>query len=472
MNFNWIKARQTKYTGYATLYIAVILAVLVVVNFLANRHNQSYDSTANKQFSLSEQTENVVGDLDQDVTMTYFDQSSAFYDARDLLERYDNLSPRLTVRYVDPDQDPQLARAAGISALGTVVVETEGHQEQTTTLAEQDVTNALIRAIKGEVRTVCAAAGSGEHDLDSTDAQGYAGARTLIDAGNYESRTVNLVEDPTVPSECTVLMVAGPKADYLPVEVDAIREFAEAGGSTLFLLRPPLQEGATRIGDNKALLDLLAGWGVQLKADLVQEEDPRKQMFQMGPEVLIVTDFGTHEIVDGFSSYAALMTRARSIETSSAPNVTVSDLFSSSAASYATANLDYPSDASAREEGPFTLAVAGTIALKGTEEPAADVEEPTEEPSDATNEARFVVVGSSEWADNADIGNLGNQNLFLNMLNWLSADEDLISIRPKDSEDRRLEMNESQMSTLFWLNVLGIPLFIIGTGIIVWSGRR
>jgi len=471
MNFNWLKARQTKYTGYATVYIGVIVAVLVTLNFLANRHNQSYDSTANKQFSLSEQTENIVRGLENDITITYFDQSTNYFEGRDLLERYDNLSPRLTVRYVDPDREPQLARAAGISVYGTVYVETLGASEETTTLTEEAVTNALIRALKGDVRTVCVVSGSGEHELDDAGAQGYSTVKALIDAGNYESRTVNLLENPTVPSDCTVLMVAGPKIDYLDVEVNAIREFAEAGGSTLFMLRPPLPDGQRRIGQNAGLVELLESWGVTVHTDLVQEEDPQKQQFQMGPEVLIITDYGTHEIVQGMS-YATLVTRARSMEATSGADASVSELFFSSPDSYASTNLDNPSDPNGRESGPHTLAVAGTIALEGANEPAADAGEPSEESAETPTEARFVVVGSSEWVANAYVRSVGNQDIFLNMLNWLTADEDLISIRPKDPEDRRLEMTSSQMSTLFWLNVLGLPLFIIGTGIIVWSGRR
>lgn len=85
MKTDWIKTRQTRYTAYATLYIVIIIGVLTLVNFLANRHNKSYDSTANKRFSLSDQTEKVVKNLKQDVTISYYDVSSRFASAQDLL---------------------------------------------------------------------------------------------------------------------------------------------------------------------------------------------------------------------------------------------------------------------------------------------------------------------------------------------------------------------------------------------------
>lgn len=473
MMTNWLKARQTKYTGYVTLYIAVILAVLVAVNFLGNRHNKSYDSTANKRYSLSEQTEKVIGELTTDVKITYFDQSSRFIEGRDLLDRYENLSPRLSVEYVDPDQDPQRARDAGISGYGTIYVEAGAAREEAEALTEQDVTNAVIRALKGDVRTVCVVQGSGEHDLSDFNAMGYSNAKDLIESSNYQTRAINLLESPEVPSDCTVLLVGGPRFDYLDPAVAAIESYMDNGGRTLFLLRPPLPDGQTRIGENPKLGEMIAGWGVRLHADLVEEEDPQKQRFGMGPEILVVTDYDTHEIVRTLG-YGTLIARARTMEVGSADGVTLSGLFSSSSRSYATTNLDNPSAPGGRTEGPLTLAAAGSIEVNQpaeTQDDAASEEAAAAEPGTGA-EARFVVVGSSEWVANGYLRSVGNQDLFLNMLNWLSSDEDLISIRPKEQEDRRLELTRDQATRLFWMSVVFPPILVIGAGIAVWWRRR
>src|SRR6185312_14624654 len=114
MATHWVKARQTKFAAYAATYVLVVIAVIVVVNVLAERYNKSYDATANKRYSLSEQTAKIVKGLKQDATITYFDQSTRFQSAKDLLEQYQNLSPKIHVEYVDPDKKPEIARADAI----------------------------------------------------------------------------------------------------------------------------------------------------------------------------------------------------------------------------------------------------------------------------------------------------------------------------------------------------------------------
>jgi len=137
VNTEWLKTRQTKYAAYASIYILVILAVLVAANFLANRYNKSYDATANKRFSLSDQTKKVVGDLKQDVTIQYFDRPTGMQTGRDLLDRYALLSPKVHVEYVDLMKKPQMARAANITHEGEAVIEMGAKKEEAKTFEEE-----------------------------------------------------------------------------------------------------------------------------------------------------------------------------------------------------------------------------------------------------------------------------------------------------------------------------------------------
>ncbi|PYV20716.1 MAG: hypothetical protein DMG27_22350, partial [Acidobacteria bacterium] len=87
-------------------------------------------------------------------------------------------------------------------------------------------------------------------------------------------------------------------------------------------------------------------------------------------------------------------------------------------------------------------------------------------------DGRFIALGTSLLAANVYLGFQGNRDLFLNMINWLSAEEDLISIRPKPPDAQRLNLTAQQMDRIFYLSLIGLPLLIVAAGTIVWWQRR
>jgi ABC-type uncharacterized transport system involved in gliding motility auxiliary subunit len=463
MNTAWLKARQTRFTAYVTAYIAIIIAVLSLANFLANRHNKSIDTTTNKRFSLSDQTAKVVKNLNQDVTLRYYDQTSKFAQARDLLDRYDNLSARLKVEYIDPDKKPQQAKADGVKSMGTLFVQSSTKKEEARSITEEEVTGALIRALKGGERNVCLVSGSGEHPLDGQGRESYSQAKELVERNNYKSRTISLLEKQAgaqtiaIPKDCTVLVIGGPKYDYLEPAVNAIKSYVEGGGRALIMVDPPLKIGNENTGENAALLKLLESWGVTLQKNLVLDTSGIGQLFGLSAVVPLVTSYGSHAIVRETKEVATAFPLARSLEVKNGDKTTVETLFSTGGNSFATTNLSSaeisqgPND----KKGPLPIGAAGTYNT-GQE----------------NHQGRFVVVGSSGWIANGILRFNGNRDLFLNMMNWLSSDEDLISIRPKDPEDRRLSLSRSQMNAIFYLSVIGLPLMVVAAGLGVWWRRR
>src|SRR5277367_3528679 len=360
----WMQARQTKYAAYATVYIVVILAVLVVANFLANRYNKSFDATANKRFTLSDQTKKVVGDLKQDVTVSYFDRANGMQGAKDLLDRYQNLSPKLHVQYVDLLKNPTLARAQNVTREGEAVVSLGTRREDAKTFDEEGVTGALIRALKGGEREVCVVSGHGEHRLDdSSQDNGFSGFQTIVTRDNYKVQSVNLLQKAEVPADCTLLVIAGPTGDYIQPEVDAIKKYVEGGGRALFMLDPPLQLGRKQISDNQALAGLLESWGVTPDKDLLLDESAASQLLGGGPEAPVVLQYDSHPIVNDLTNISTAFPLSRSLETKNTDKTTVTKLFSTSAESYATNDLassEIRINPAKDKRGPFTLAVAGT----------------------------------------------------------------------------------------------------------------
>ena len=261
LNLPLLKARQTKYVAYATLYIAVVLAVIVVANVLGDRYNKTYDATANKRYSLSEQTAKIAKGLKEPVTIYYFDRPTGFTRAKDTLDEYANLSHKVHVEYVDLEKNPLAAREAGIRSLGTAVVQIGSRKEEAKSLDEEGITGAFIRDLKSTTRTVCFVTGNGEHQIDETGTDGYSRFKGMLGKEGYETKSIDLLTKAEIPSECTVVVVGGPKSDYQQPEVDAIKKYVEGGGRAMFLLNPPLKMGRSEIADNEGLSKVLEDWG-------------------------------------------------------------------------------------------------------------------------------------------------------------------------------------------------------------------
>jgi ABC-type uncharacterized transport system involved in gliding motility auxiliary subunit len=249
------------------------------------------------------------------------------------------------------------------------------------------------------------------------------------------------------------VVVGGPKRDYIPPAIDALKTFVQNGGRVIVNLDPTLNlpppDG--KLGDTPNLAALVGEWGVTVKGNVVLDMSAASQMFgQLSP---VVGTYGSHPIVRVMQDNASVMPLSRSMEVKSPAET----LFSSTADSYALTDPKLPiheADIEKGAKGPFILGAAATI---GTGDKAG----------------RVVVVGSSDWMSNFILAApIANRDLALNMMNWLTSDEDLISIRPKDPEDRRLNITTSGIRILFFTSVLGLPLIVILSGVSVWWKRR
>jgi ABC-type uncharacterized transport system involved in gliding motility auxiliary subunit len=457
VNSRLLNARQTKYVAYAALYVLVILAIVSVANVLANRYNKSYDSTANKRYSLSDQTAKIVKGLKQNAAITYYDRQSGFRQAKDILERYSTLSPRIRVDYIDVEKRPQEARAAGVTKLGTSFVQIGTKKEEAKSVNETEITGAIIRDLKTTTRTVCFVSGSGEHQIDDTQRNGFSRLKDILAKDQYASKSISLLENADIPADCTVVVIGGPQSEYVQPAVDAIKKYVEQGGRAMILLDAPLKFGRPT-SDNTALTDLLQSWGVSMDKNLLLDMSPVGQLMGLGPEIALVSTYDTHPIVDEMKGTATGFPLSRSLTVKSTDKTTVQKLFESSATSLATTKLDSPnvnpSDPN-NKKGPLTIGAAGSYKT-GKE----------------NSEGRFVVVGSSAWPANSFITFNGNGDLALNALNWLSSDEDLISIRPKEQENRNVTMTRAQFNWVRLSSQFLLPGALLLAGVSVWWRRR
>jgi ABC-type uncharacterized transport system involved in gliding motility auxiliary subunit len=202
----------------------------------------------------------------------------------------------------------------------------------------------------------------------------------------------------------------------------------------------------------------LGAWGVTPQKNLILDLNPIGQLAGVGPQVALVTQYGSQPIVSQLKGTVTGFPITRTLEIRNSDKTAVEKLFDSSDSSVATANL---SSASVNVNDPKNKKGAATIAAAGTYKTGKE-----------NSQGRFVVVGSSSWAANSFIRFNGNGDLALNAINWLASDEDLISIRPKEREDRRLTMTNAQMNWVRTTSQFLLPLVVVVAGVSVWWKRR
>ncbi len=436
------------------LYTLIVIALIVVVNWFVTNHDRRWDMTPNKKYSLSEQTHKILKELNKDVTIYAFDQERNFGERRDVLGMYASTSNRVKVKYVDPNRQPALAKEYGIRTLGTIVVTAGDRHMEAQGDGEEGITNALVRVLKGQ-RTACFIQTHGERNLGSTERDGYDHFKKQLGDENYQTEELPFLQKMEIPKDCTMAVIAGPQNDYLPPEIDVINKYLHDGGRVLVMLDAGV--------DLPNLTKLLGDWGVTVRNDLVIDENPVAQIFGTEPYMPLVVKYGTSPIVQPLNNKATLFPLSRSFEVSkdSKPGVSVDSLCDTSSDSYGVTDWtpkikEIQFHAGKDVKGPLTLGVAGTLSGGG----------------DKKTEGRFVALGTSLIAANSFLGFQSNRDFIMNSINWLSADEDLISIRATPPEAQHLNMNAEQMRRVLILGVFGIPILIILAGVMVWWQRR
>jgi ABC-type uncharacterized transport system involved in gliding motility auxiliary subunit len=436
------------------LYSVIVIALIVLVNWFVNNHDHRWDMTPNKRYSLSDQSRKILRELNRDVTIYAFDRERSFGEKRDVLGMYASASNRLKVQYVDPDRQPALARQFGVRTYGTVVVSAGDRHMEAQGDTEEGITNALVRVLKGQ-RLACFITTHGERSLDSTERDGYDHFKTQLTDENYQTQALPFLQKMEIPKDCTMVVIAGPQNDYLPPETSVIEKWVQAGGRLLAMLDAGV--------DLPNLTKMLADLGVTARNDLVIDENPVAQIFGTEPYMPLIVKYGTNAIVQPLSGRATLFPLSRSFEVGkdSKSGISADALCDTSGDSYDVKDWtpkikQIKFEAGKDLKGPFTVAVAGTISGSGEKQ----------------NEGRFVGLGTSLIAANTFLNFQSNRDFIMNSINWLSADEDLISIRATPPESQHLNMNAEQMRRVLVMGVFGIPILIVLAGVLVWWQRR
>lgn len=442
------RGRQGK-LGANTLILSVaVLGLVVAANFLGYRHHKRIDLTTEELYSISDQTKKVVANLSKDVKVIYFNKVDN-QQFSDLMKEYKYAGARLSYERVDRQQRPELAKQYKARRDGDIAVAVGERIEVISSPTEQGVTNAILKVTRGAVKTICFADGHGEKSLADTQGSGYSIVDQRLKDENYQLKTVLLARESQIPSECVALVVAGPQDAFSPPETAMIGKYLDGGGRAMIMLDP---ETDPKLGD------VLNGWGIQAADNVVLDFTLENQVYGGGgPGSPLVSDYDNHAITKDLARRLTTFPMARAIKITGSHGSNVAAILKTSEGSYAKDKIvpgQQPKyDPAKDQKGPLTLGAAASKFVND-------------------KEARLVVIGDSDFASNGACEFRRNADLFLNSVNWLAGDEDLISIRPKKITNRSVTMTASQQRTFLLLTAALMPLAVIGSGVYIWWKRR
>ncbi|MDZ7289108.1 MAG: GldG family protein [candidate division KSB1 bacterium] len=456
---DFITHRGALQTANAVLMCILVLGLLGFVNYLASKHAWRKDTTAARQFSLSDQTRKVLKSLKEDLRVTAFYQAQEQHRIADQLNEYASVTPKFKHEFIDPDKRPDLARRYGVTAYNTTVFSYRGQDEKITTATEEDMTNAIIKVTREKKKKIYFTTNHGEKTISNEERLGMSVAQKVIKDKNYEVATLSLIDTTGIPPDCSVLVVAGAQTPFLPPEMDKVKNYLQKGGAALFLLEPD---------PAPSFNEILADYGIQGDKNFIVDFSGIGQLFGAGPDMPVVASYSRHTITEKFGNFMTAFPSARSLTVMNEKptGVTVEAFASTSVNSWGETSAE---ELRARQvkpdpvdrRGPLPIGVAATKSVSSTGSSTG-----------GSQNSRLVVFGDSDFSANYLFGFQKNGDLFMNALSWLAEEEDLIAIPPKNPEDRRISLTASGSRVILLVSLILLPLAAFATAIGVYRRRR
>jgi len=430
------------------LSTGVLLCALGAAAWLTERYSYQADWTQTESNTLSPATQNLLRQMPGTVGITAYIKSGLpiRLQIAHLIDRYTHLKPDLRLDFIDPNHDPQKARELNIGEEGLVVVKYQGRAEKLSFIDEATLTNALLQLTHAEDRWVTFLTGHGERspegeanfDLNRFDKEL---ARRRINA-----QLVNLAKLPAIPNNAALLVIASPTVALLPGETEIVKHYVQRGGNLLLLTEP----GNQTLDFIWPVLGIhpLPGQIVDKAAKLAGIDDP---------SYVIVSDYIHHPITRNFQTLT-VYPAATGFDIDADTTFESTPLLGSGAESWTetgslSGTVRFDPDG-AEKQGPITLGYALTRNI------------------DANNQQRIVVVGDGDFLANTYIGNAGNLDMGLRIVNWLIHDDRFIDIPAKTAPDRTLKLTTTSVSVIGFGFLIVLPLGLLGTGFVVWRRRR
>jgi ABC-type uncharacterized transport system involved in gliding motility auxiliary subunit len=437
------------------LFVLLFIAVIGLLAWLSTRFNASLDLTANQRNSLSEASHRLLQSIDKPLTITAFvSPANELKDSLDtLFGRYHDAQALIEYHSLNPDLVPGKLREFNIQRDGEVVLEYNGRRENLMQVTETSVTNTIGRLLRQGERWVVFIEGHGERDpygQANHDLQLFSSR--LIERG-FQVETLNLVQTPEIPANTDLLVIADSTTALLDGELKLLMQHVEKGGNVLWL-----SEG----NDDNGLLALAESLELEFLPGIIV--DPSTQLLGLSRvDFALAADYPQHSITDAIDSIS-LYPRARALIYLGADDSEwlATPLIVTQARSWnevgELSGEIRAGDQAAELPGPMNVAFALTRSLH--------------DESGGLQTQRVVVVGDADFLSNQYLGNGSNLDIGLNMVNWLSHDDNLISVSPKPAIDTQLDLSPTSQLVIGVLFLFLLPLSLLGAGIRIWHVRR
>jgi ABC-type uncharacterized transport system involved in gliding motility auxiliary subunit len=457
----WITGRQTRYGVNAIAMSLVLLGILVVANFLADSHPYRVDVTADRRLSLAPQTVDVLGSMSGPVQVVMFydsvNMAGVLADAEDMFSQYRMHYPNMQIDYHDLQVEFAQAQQWGVteSARPTIFIRYEGRQQKINAIDQGEITSALVRLRRGITPKVYFLTGHGEPGLDDSAQSGLSTLQDRLTQEGFDVAPLNLLITTTVPSDATAVVAVGPLRPLAQEEVDGLAAFVDSGGAAMILLDP----NPNPANDSPALAQWLENrWGLAFQNDLVVDA---ASSFTGCPYPVcpIAQPSSSNPIGRAMANTQVLFLEARSIaQVTETIGITVPNtvafmpLVQSSPESWGNTSWDNLEYRQGDARGPLNLVV--TL-------------------DDRVATARLAVFGDSNFCTNQLINQGWNGDLFINTLNWVAEDEELISIRPPSDVTRMLTVTSGLVyNAIVLFLVILLPIIVVCIGVVVLLIRR
>jgi ABC-type uncharacterized transport system involved in gliding motility auxiliary subunit len=430
----------------------LIIVTTILLAWLSTRTDSVTDWTDSGRHTLSEASQLIISQLEAPIEVTAYarEQPELRSAISRFVERYQRVKPDTLLRFVNPDAVPDELRQLEVNANGEMVIHYQGRSEHVRTGSEEEFTNALQRLKRGSEHWLAFSEGHGERNPLGSANHDIGEFGLHLSQRGFNNQPVNLMQLSTLPNNTSVLIIAGPLTDFLTNEVETIINYVHSGGNLLWLAEP----------NNLYGLDALAGYlGLEFPQGTVI--DISGQLVGINePTITLISEeqYTDHPALVNFD-YTSLFPRAASIINVANDDWTVKPLLKTSELSWReTGDLKGEVDFNADSDiqGPLTIALSLERNLQGNN----------------TQTQRVIVVGDSDFLSNSYIGNSGNLDLGMRLLNWLSHDEDFINIPARLLKDTQLEMSQLTAGIIGFGFLLVLPLGFLATGVWFWWRRK